>query len=155
MPIVLVVLFGASLLVGCGRHGDDSVPTQVDDVQAMDALYQCLLDKGVPATRGDNGSVDWKGYDEAETARYEKDEADCMAELGDYFPIPTVDDLRRWYQELSALRSCLIDAGFPMADDWPTEEVYVESKGAYGVDMDDLDEARMACPAEYEAADSE
>ena len=155
-------LLVVGLITGCGT-GSGSSPTPVmdaDDARANDATYQCMVDKGVPVTQDDDGSVGFRAVNDAGARRYNQAQTDCNNKLVADGVIPDSNSpaqLAREHEVLTALRTCLVDAGFPMAD-WPTKEVFIENDGQYNA-LDSTapldDEAiHKACAKQFRATDS-
>jgi len=119
-------------------------------------MYECLRDHGVPADRRADGSVGYRAQNNDEMNKYNDIASSCTIRLAPYeSATSSAVVLEHRYQVFTALHTCLTDAGFPMAG-WPTQEVYVDSKGQYDVldstaPIDDS-ASRKACSSQFEAA---
>jgi hypothetical protein len=157
--IVVAVLLA---LTGCGGDATEEAAPEtpaIDDAAVNEARYNCLLDKGFAVTRGERGEVVFQDPEDTQIAAWNDANRDCDAELvaAGLLVAESTDDLRAEYRAMSALHACLVDAGFSLVD-WPTEDVFVQEEGAFNV-LDatapvDPEEAREACPDEFETLES-
>lgn len=159
---VVGLVLGACLvlLAGCSGEPADAVPPppQVDDAEVNDARYRCLLDKGFPVTRGEQGEVVFTDPEDEQASAYEVADQECTAQLVDagLLQADSPDSLRAEYLAMSAAHSCLVAAGFPLVD-WPSEDVFVDAQGAFNVleatAPVSIEEARAACTEEFAVLD--
>lgn len=125
-----------------------------DDAAANEAYYQCMLDEGIPVTRGEDGSVSFEDPESKLQAEYRAADAKCSERLvaDGHVNATTPESLRQEYRILSSLHECLVDQGFPLIS-WVTEDVFVDQKGEFNVlqatSPIDLNEAMLACPEQY------
>lgn len=159
-----ISIAAASLLslAGCGGSDADTQETTIPgaDREANSVLFDCLLDRGFPVVRGDDGSVQFSDPNDDRFAEYQEASAECQQDLVDrgLLDVQSSTDLRAEYVLADALHSCLVGAGFPLID-LPTEDVYVERPD--GVDIlastapIDIDQARASCPNEFAALDAQ
>ena len=157
-----ILLAAAFTSTACGQEESPAAaapaPPTADDAAVNDARYNCLLDKGFAVTRGDDGGVRFQDPDDTRTAAYADATRECDQQLAAAGLIvqDSSDSLRTEYRAMSAAHECLVDAGFPLVD-WPSEDVFVQDSGSFNLleatSPIDPDEARAACPDEFEALD--
>lgn len=161
------VVAGVAVLVvvaGCGAAQDPEdaatpVPVTVDDARANDAFYECMLDEGIPVTRGADGSVQFMDPDDSMAEDYDAAEEACRGRLVEQGLLDgdTPQTLRHEHDILTSLHECLTEQGFPLVE-WVSQEVFVDEGGAFDVLAStapiDLDDARAACPAQYAKIDA-
>ena len=159
---ICIAAAGLLPLVGCGGS-DAATPeptTPGADREANSVMFDCLLDRGFPVVRGDDGGVQFSDPDDDRFAEYQEASAECEQVLVDrgLLDVQSSADLRAEYILAAALHDCLVVAGFPLID-LPTEDVYVERHD--GVDIlastapIDIEQARASCPDEFAALDGQ
>lgn len=159
VPLSVVLTAG---LAACSSSEAPEAPAQtaaVDDAAVNQARYECLLDQGLAVTRSADGAVEFLDPEGDQQDAWDAAETLCTAQLVDagLLAETSPDQLSQEYALLTALHTCLVDAGFPLVD-WPSEEVFVQGDGAFDatestVPLDDA-AARKACPDEYRAVNS-
>lgn len=160
--LVAAVVLAAGLVAvsaGCSAGPVTTSARQVvSDAEVNDARYQCLLDEGIPVTRGANGEVHFSDPEDEQTSAYATADRKCEQKLADrgLVSVSSPDALRAEWKAFDALHSCLLAQGFPLAP-WPSEQVYVEKSGAFnvlsGTAPVDPSEARKACADDFAKVD--
>lgn len=159
----LVVLATLLLLVsGCGSGevssgvGDPVSEQRQRDSQANDMLFECLADSGLAVTKGDDGAVQFVDPDDTQADKYSEAYDDCYQQVVDAGLVETLDDeaMRLEYRRALQLNDCLERNGFPVVDDFPSEDAYVERRDDFNLfalnTEEEWEAAESACPEEYD-----